>query len=169
MNEETKNEGLLDADEAAESVVNIHDDTSFGADAEMMEDREEAFANLGYTWNGKLLEGFGSGRDGLFVRVRRLLCIATDLSDELRELDLFVGSAQVIIWLCSHTHAEIVSVLTSADAVTQFYDWVEENIKRDQSGHAVTTAIDIYNDSKLNQAEGVPDEDNPLRRDSSGN
>ena len=141
---------------ASVPAVNIVEDDAAGEDV-IQEQRQDAY-DAGNSWNGQPLEAFSSSRDSLFARVRCLMG-APDLKEVYQNLELFVGDAQLILFLCSHHHNELVPMMRDLEGmVLKVMAWSDENVPRDKSVDASILAMKIYNDSQVNAAEAVPTE-----------
>lgn len=174
---ENENEGLLDGEDMAVKSVGANQSANPGlqvvemggeaVDDVMGAGRAQAFDRLGYYWQGKELLPYSSSRDSLFVRLRKEMG-SPSLTEALGDLSLFTADAQLILWLCSHDLPEISKALRG-DVLAEIWEWVDVNVPRVSAGEAVDVALDIFNDSKMNDAESAPDEDGLAGKLESGN
>lgn len=139
-----------------ENVVKIIEDDA-PVDDGMKDARQDAYEG-GFTWRDKKLEPFSSSRDSLFVRVRRLMG-APDLIKVYQNLELFVGDAHLILFLCSHSLRELIPLMRDLDGMLEeVMAWADINVTKADASEAALLAMRILNDSRINGAEAVPTE-----------
>jgi len=133
-------------------VVVIEDD----APDETSQERQDAFDGGVFEWHGNMLEPYSSSRDGLFMRLRKLMG-APALIDAFKDTNLFVGDAHAILFLCSHSAEELAPLMGQpAKLVEEVMLWADKNVAHREAADAALLAFKIFNDSRVNQSEAVP-------------
>lgn len=117
--------------------------------------REEAFYAV-HQWNAKPLLPMTRGRASQFYKLRAA-DDAPPIAKCLYDHNAFLGDALRILFLCSHEPEQWAMYRASSIVfLEQIEKWSNKNVSKAQETEAITTALRIFQEQEVSQAEIPP-------------
>ena len=133
-------------DEQPETLAVAFVDTHEPAPDPHQEEREKAFDAV-YSWDGRPLEPFTSGRRREWARMR-----AFEGADPS-----FLDDAVKILWLCFQPADALIAKRRDLQSLcAECWRWADDNIAHDRHGDLLSLVDKMLTDSEANRAVPIP-------------
>lgn len=122
------------------------------AEIDAMEAQREAAYDSAYSWRGKPLLPFSSGRDAIY---RKLAAIDFKISaqDMIKSGYACLGDARLVLFVCSHDYEALWPYRHDVEALLgKAYAWADEHIAHHEDVAAIELWKRIMADSRVTQA-----------------